>query len=134
MNDAILPPGEPTLKIPARPQDVNIFGDIFGGWLMSQVDMAGAMCAMDRARSRVATRAVSEFQFLKPVKVADLVLLYAELVRVGKTSLTVDVGVYIERFVPPSFEQLVQKVAKARLVYVAISSDGSIRAVPTTSN
>jgi acyl-CoA thioesterase YciA len=124
-----LPDGEPALKIPARPQDVNIFGDIFGGWLMSQVDIAGAMCAIDRSRGRVATRAVSNFQFLRPVKVADLVLLYAEVVKVGNTSVTVDVAVYIERHQQPTYDVIVQKVAEARLVYVAVNEDGTPRMV-----
>lgn len=125
-----LPDGEPALKIPARPQDVNIFGDIFGGWLMSQVDIAGAMCAIDRSRGRVATRAVSNFQFLRPVKVADLVLLYADLASVGNTSVTVDVSVFIERHQRPAYDVVVQKVAEARLVYVAVNEDGTPRVVP----
>jgi acyl-CoA thioesterase YciA len=125
-----LPDGEPALKIPARPQDVNIFGDIFGGWLMSQVDIAGAMCAIDRSRGRVATRAVSNFQFLRPVKVADLVLLYADLAGVGNTSVTVDVSVFIERHQRPAYDVVVQKVAEARLVYVAVNEDGTPRVVP----
>ncbi len=129
VND-VLPAVEPALKIPARPQDVNMYGDIFGGWLMSQVDMAGAMRAIERSRGRVATRAVSDFQFLKPVKVGDMVLAYADIEHVGRTSLVIDVHVYVERRTPPDFEAIVQKVAEARLVYVAMNADGSARPVP----
>jgi acyl-CoA thioesterase YciA len=96
---------------------------------MSQVDIAGAMCAIDRSRGRVATRAVSNFQFLRPVKVADLVLLYADIATVGNTSITVDVTVFIERHRRPSYDVVVQKVAEARLVYVAVNDDGTPRSV-----
>jgi acyl-CoA thioesterase YciA len=129
LNDE-LPSTEPVLKIPARPQDVNMYGDIFGGWLMSQADMAAGMRARERALGRVATRAVSEFEFLKPVKVGDLVLVYAEVGEVGTSSVTVDVEVYVERHSTPYSHIIVQKVAVARLVFVAVESDGSKRRIP----
>lgn len=125
-----LPAGVPTLKVPAGPQNVNIAGDVFGGWLMSQVDIAGAVRAMERARGRVATVAVNAFRFFKPVKVSDLVLCYADIVRVGRTSITVDVVVYVERRVPPEFTACTLKVAQATLVYVALDRDGNGRVVP----
>lgn len=125
-----LPTFAPVMKIAARPQDVNIYGDIFGGWLMSQVDIAGSICARDRARGRVATRAVSAFDFLKPVKVGDLVSVYAQVVKVGTTSLTVDVQVFAERHTAESIQPLVKKVAVAQLVFVAVDGDGASRVVP----
>lgn len=118
------------VKIPAGPQDVNAAGDIFGGWLMSQVDVAGAIRAIERSRGRVATRAVREFQFLKPVKVGDLVLCYAEVSRVGHTSITVDVHVYVERRAQPEYEAETHRVAEASLVYVALDAAGDTRPVP----
>ncbi|MGQ0657748.1 MAG: acyl-CoA thioesterase [Chromatiales bacterium] len=125
-----LPDRAPVMKIPAMPQDVNPSGDIFGGWLMSQVDMAGAILAIERSCGRVATRAVREFQFLKPVKVGDLVLCYAEVTRVGNTSITVDVHVYVERRQPPEYDAETHRVAEASLVYVALDAAGNARPVP----
>src|SRR5712691_11709648 len=87
-----LPTGkEPTLRLVPMPADSNSSGDIFGGWVMSQVDIAGSIPAIRRARGRVATVAVNSFVFKQPVFVGDLVSLYAEIVRIGRTSLTVDV-------------------------------------------
>jgi len=125
-----LPAAPPTLKVPAGPQDVNAAGDIFGGWLMGQVDIAGAVRAMERARGRVATRAVSEFLFLRPVKVGDIVVCYAEVAHVGRTSLTVDIATFVERRDPVDFESFTLKVSQARLVYVALDAAGAPRVVP----
>lgn len=125
-----LPASAPILKILARPQDVNTSGDIFGGWLMSQVDIAGGLVAADRGRGRVATVAVNSFQFLKPVKVGDLVMCFAEIIRIGKTSIGVDVQVFIERRLEPSHEAVHLLVAEAHLVYVCLDRDGRARPVP----
>lgn len=110
----------------AMPKDTNGLGDIFGGWLMSQVDVAGAVLAARRAGGRVVTVAVNEFVFLQPVYVGDVVACYTEVERVGRTSLTVRVEVFSER---QSGAESV-KVATARLTYVAIDDQRRPREVP----
>src|SRR4029077_958470 len=85
----VLPNREPVLRVVPMPADVNQHGDIFGGWIMSQGDIAGGVLAARRARGRVATVAVNSFTFKQPVLVGDLVTFYAEVVRVGRTSVTV---------------------------------------------
>src|SRR4029078_4960474 len=93
-----LPAGrDPTLRVVPMPADANQSGDIFGGWIMSQVDIAGSIPAIRRAKGRAATVAVNSFQFRQPVLVGDVVTLYAEVVRVGRTSITVNVEVYAQR-------------------------------------
>jgi len=122
-----LPSQTPTLRLSPVPADVNQSGDIFGGWVMSQVDIAGSVPAMRRARGRIATVAVNSFLFKQPISVGDLVSFYAEVVRVGRTSITVDVQVYAER--NPA-DPVVVKVTEATLTYVATNDDGSKREVP----
>ena len=113
-----LPAGkEPTLRVVPMPADENQAGDIFGGWIMSQVDIAGSVAAVRIARGRVATVAVNSFQFRQPVLVGDLVSFYADVVRVGRTSITVNVEVYAQR--RPEREEVV-KVTEATLTYVAL--------------
>src|SRR4249919_2090339 len=92
-----LPDREPTLRVVPMPADANQHGDIFGGWVMSQVDIAGAVPAARRARGRVATVAVNSFVFKQPVLVGDVVSFYAEVIRTGRTSITVDVQVFAQR-------------------------------------
>jgi acyl-CoA thioesterase YciA len=121
-----LPDQQPVLRVMPMPTDVNAAGDIFGGWVMAQVDIAGAVAAMRRARGRVATVAVNSFQFRQPISVGDVVSFYAEIVGVGRTSITVDVAVYAER--NPT-APVVVKVTEAILTYVALNADGSKRAV-----
>lgn len=122
-----LPAEQPVLRVMPMPADVNAAGDIFGGWVMAQVDIAGGVAAMRRARGRVATVAVNSFQFRQPVSVGDVVSFYADIVRVGRTSITVDVAVYAER--NPT-APIVVKVTEAILTYVALDADGSKREVP----
>jgi len=122
-----LPPGEPVLRVVPMPADVNWHGDIFGGWIMSQVDLAGGVVAARRARGRVATVAVNAFTFKQPVLVGDVVTFFAKIVRVGRTSITVDVEVYAQR--RPDRE-LTVKVTEATLTYVAVGADGRPREVP----
>ncbi|MEW5710014.1 MAG: acyl-CoA thioesterase [Pseudomonadota bacterium] len=123
-----LPQGrEPVLRVVPMPSDANYVGDIFGGWIMAQVDIAGSIPAMRRARGRVATVAVNSFVFKQPVFVGDLVSLYAEVVRVGRTSITVDVQVYAQR--NPAEEECV-KVTEATLTYVAVDEKRRPRVVP----
>jgi len=122
-----LPAGQPVLRLTTMPTDVNAAGDIFGGWVMAQVDMAGGVAAMRRARGRVATVAVNSFQFRQPLSVGDVVSFYADILRVGRTSITVDVAVYAERNPAAPF---VVKVTEAILTYVALDATGAKREVP----
>jgi acyl-CoA thioesterase YciA len=122
-----LPEGQPVLRVMPMPADVNPSGDIFGGWVMAQVDIAGGVAAMRRARGRVATVAVNSFLFKQPVSVGDLLSFYAEIVRVGRTSITVDVAVFAER--NPA-APVVVKVTEALLTYVALDASGAKRPVP----
>jgi acyl-CoA thioesterase YciA len=121
---------EPTLRVSPAPADTNATGDIFGGWIMSQVDIAGGILAARRARGRVATVAVNAFTFKKPVYVADVVSFYTRLVKVGTTSITVDVTVYAERSWSSPTPGEVVLVTEALLTYVAIGPDGRKRPVP----
>jgi acyl-CoA thioesterase YciA len=122
-----LPNKQPALRVMPMPADANQNGDIFGGWIMSQVDIAGGTVAGKLARGRVATVAVKEFLFKQPVQIGDLVSFYVELVRIGNTSITVKVEVYAER--RPSNPEVV-KVTEALLTYVAIDGSGRPRPVP----
>jgi acyl-CoA thioesterase YciA len=123
----VLPNREPVLRVVPMPADVNQHGDIFGGWIMSQVDIAGGVLAARRARGRVATVAVNSFTFKQPVLVGDLVTFYAEVVRVGRTSVTVDVEVYAQR--NPT-DVVTVKVTEASLTYVAVGADRKPRPIP----
>ena len=105
-----------TLRVMPMPADANIHGDVFGGWIMSQVDIAGSIPATRRAGGRVATVAVNAFTFKQPVFVGDLLSFYAEITRTGRTSITVSVEVYAER---QRLEAEVVKVTEATLTYVA---------------
>ncbi len=109
------------------PADANQHGDIFGGWVMSQVDIAGAVPAARRARGRVATVAVNSFVFKQPVLVGDVVSFYAELTHIGRTSITVDVQVYAQR--NPD-EVVCVKVTEASLTYVAVGPDRRPKLLP----
>lgn len=109
------------------PADANIHGDVFGGWIMSHVDIAGSVPAVRRANGRIATVAVNSFLFKHPVLVGDLVSFYAEVVRVGTTSLTVQVEVYAQR---NRADERVVKVTEATLTYVATDERRKPRAVP----
>jgi acyl-CoA thioesterase YciA len=122
-----LPAGkEPTLRVIPMPADANHTGDIFGGWIMSQVDLAGSVLAARMALGRVATVAVNSFVFKQPVFVGDLVSFYAEVVKVGRTSITVDVEVYAQR--RPE-KELCVKVTEATLTYVAVDDKRQPRVV-----
>ena len=129
MNGKIsLPEGkEPVLRVVPMPHDANQHGDIFGGWIMAQVDIAGGVLAARHARGRVATVAVKEFVFKQPVQIGDLLSFYVDVERIGSTSITVTVEVYAER--RPSAPEVV-KVTEAALTYVAIDGAGQPRPVP----
>ena len=122
-----LPAKEPVLRVVPMPHDTNQHGDIFGGWIMSQVDIVGGVLAARRALGRVATVAVNSFTFKQPVLVGDVVSFYGVIARVGRTSLTVDVEVYAQR--NPT-ELVTVKVTEASLTYVAVGEDRRPRAIP----
>jgi acyl-CoA thioesterase YciA len=115
------------LKVMPRPADANANGDIFGGWVMSWVDMAGAVLPARYTRGRMATVAVNQFLFKQPVRVGDLLSFLAKIERIGHTSITVNVGVYAERL---DQQGRYIKVTEATLTYVAIDDQGRPRPVP----
>jgi len=115
------------LRVMPMPADANGNGDIFGGWIMAQVDLAGAVLPARIAKGRIATVAVNEFVFKQPVSIGDLLSFYARVERVGRTSVTVNVEVYAERN-PANLH--VVKVTEANLTYVAIDRDGQPRPIP----
>src|SRR3954467_3173759 len=123
-----LPEGrQPALRVMPMPADANQNGDIFGGWIMSQVDIAGGAVAGRLARGRIATVAVKEFIFKQPVQIGDLLSFYVDVERIGTTSVTVTGGVFAER--GPADLKVV-KVTEATLTYVAIDGAGRPRSVP----
>lgn len=122
-----LPQREPTIRVAAMPSDANYTGDMFGGWLMGQVDIAGSIPAVHRAKGRVATVAVNSFVFKQPIFVGDVVSFYTRIVKVGNTSITVEVEVYAQR--DPGKPTCV-KVTEATLTYVAVGEDRKPRVVP----
>ncbi len=123
-----LPEGKvPQLRVVPMPADANVHGDVFGGWIMAQVDIAGSLPAVRRANGRVATIAVNSFLFKQPVFVGDLLSFYAEIVKVGNTSITVNVEVYAERL---RLRGETVKVTEATLTYVATGEDRKPRPVP----
>ena len=115
------------MRVMPMPADANGNGDIFGGWIMAQVDLAGAVLPMRIAKGRIATVAVNEFIFKQAVSVGDLLSFYARVTRVGNTSVSVHVEVYAER--NPADPQVV-KVTEANVTYVAIDRDGKPRQIP----
>lgn len=118
------------LRVMPMPADLNPAGDVFGGWIMAMVDIAGASPAIRRARSRVVTVAVNSFVFKQPVSVGDVVSFYADVLAVGKSSVTVDVQVFAER--NPA-DPVVVKVTEAQLTYVAVDDAGNKRLLPPAS-
>jgi acyl-CoA thioesterase YciA len=123
-----LPNGaELVLRVMPMPADANAHGDVFGGWIMAQVDLAGAVLPARIAKGRIATVAVNQFIFKQPVSIGDLLSFYARVTRIGNTSVSVHVEVYAER--NPANLQVV-KVTEADLTYVAIDLQGQPRPVP----
>ncbi|HWH40433.1 MAG TPA: acyl-CoA thioesterase [Usitatibacter sp.] len=124
-----LPEGEqPVLRIVPMPADTNAHGTIFGGWVMAQVDIAGSVAAWDRAQGPIVTVAVNSFVFKEPVFVGDLVSFYARVLKVGRTSITVDVEVFAQRRRQTGTEAV--KVTEAQLTYVAVDERRQRRLVP----
>ncbi len=123
-----LPKGKiPALRVVPMPADSNHNGDIFGGWIMAQVDVAGGIVAGRVARGRVATVSVNSFVFKQPVQIGDVLSFYADVQRIGNTSITINVGVYAER---GREDTKIVKVTEATLTYVAIDLKGKPRPVP----
>ena len=124
--DNRLPAKQPTLRVVPMPADANPSGDIFGGWVMAQVDIAGSIPAIRAAKGRVATVAVNSFLFKQPVLIGDLVSLYSDIERIGRTSIMVRVEVYAQR--DRSSDECV-KVTEAVLTYVAVDANRQPRVV-----
>lgn len=129
--NTVLPDKQPAIRVAAMPADTNSAGTIFGGWIMSQVDIAGSIIALERARGRVVTVAVNSFEFHQPVFVGDLISCYAEVIKVGRTSITVKVEVYAQRC--PSNPKTI-KVTQAELTYVALDENRKPRGIPLRLN
>lgn len=118
---------QPEIKVAAMPKDTNPGGSIFGGWIMSQIDIAAAIPALERAKGRIATVAVNSMEFHEPVFVGDVVSCYADIIKTGHTSITVKVEVYAER--NPS-DKITVKVTEAELTYVALDENRKPRPLP----
>lgn len=123
------PHGEPVLRTLAMPADVNVNGDIFGGWVLSQMDLAGGIAAGQHARGRIATVAVDAMQFIQPVRIGDVLCVYTRIVRTGRTSIAVQIECWALR------QRIGQrdKVTEARFTYVAIDDNGRPRPLDETS-
>ena len=119
---------QPTVRIVAMPADTNPSGHIFGGWIMSQMDIAGAIVAREYSNSRLVTVAVTSMEFHKPVFVGDLVSCFAKIEKIGNTSITVKVEVFAQRNQEETVEYV--KVTEAVIVYVAVTKDGTPKAFP----
>ena len=120
--------GDPTVRMMAMPKDANWLGDIFGGWLMSHADIAGAVLAYRRAAGKVVTVGVKEFDFTSPVYIGDVVTFFTRITRVGRTSITVHVRVFSERSGAQPGEHL--EVASGRFIYVHVDDLGNAVQVP----
>ncbi|MGM0562062.1 MAG: acyl-CoA thioesterase [Pseudomonadota bacterium] len=120
------PKSDPALRTLAMPGDANVNGDIFGGWVLSQMDLAGSVPASVRADGRIATVAVDAMRFHRPIHVGDLVTCYAEIIKVGRTSLTV----YIETWAKRQRTDEDVRVTEGNFVYVAIDENGNSRPIP----
>ncbi|QPC88788.1 acyl-CoA thioesterase [Mesorhizobium sp. NBSH29] len=121
------PTGELTLRTLAMPSDANAAGDIFGGWVMAQMDLACGIRAAERARGRVVTAAVKEMSFAKPVKIGDTLCIYTHVERIGRTSITLKVEAWAQRYL----SDLMERVTYADFVMVALDGEGHPKQVPT---
>jgi acyl-CoA thioesterase YciA len=122
--------GSLILRTLAMPADTNPHGDIFGGWIMSQMDIAGGILAKETARSRVVTVAVDGFKFLRPVKVGNVVCCYGRVLRVGTTSIAIELEVWVKNVLAEVDDEWPRfKVTEAIFTYVAIDAEGNKRAI-----
>ncbi|MFU0506720.1 acyl-CoA thioesterase [Pseudaminobacter sp. NGMCC 1.201702] len=120
------PAGELTLRTLAMPSDANAAGDIFGGWVMAQMDLACGIRAAERARGRVVTAAVKEMSFAKPMKIGDTLCIYTHVTKVGRTSMTLKVEAWAQRYL----QELMEKVTDADFIMVALDGEGRPTPVP----
>ncbi|GEO99593.1 acyl-CoA thioesterase [Methylobacterium haplocladii] len=121
------PKGELTVRTIAMPADTNANGDIFGGWVMSQMDQAGGIAGVDRAQGRVVTVAVDAMTFIRPVRVGDVLCVYTNIGRIGRTSMTIEVEAWARRF----RTQVREKVTAATFTFVSIDDEGRPRPIAT---
>ncbi|MBD9647280.1 acyl-CoA thioesterase [Ensifer sp. PDNC004] len=126
MTEQTKPTGELTLRTLAMPGDANAAGDIFGGWVMAQMDLSCGIRAAERARGRVVTAAVKEMAFALPVKIGDTLCIYTDVVKVGRTSMTLKVEAWAQRYL----SHLMEKVTDAIFVMVALDENGKPKPVP----
>lgn len=129
MNDSVKPKGELTLRTLAMPADANPAGDIFGGWVMAQMDLASGIRAAERARGRVVTAAVKEMAFELPVKVGDTLSVFTDIERVGRTSITLSVEAWAHR----ARYNTLEKVTAGTFIMVALDENGAPKAVQAES-
>ncbi|MCH7589911.1 acyl-CoA thioester hydrolase YciA [PVC group bacterium] len=129
------PQGNLVLRTLAMPANTNANGDIFGGWIMSQMDIAGSILAKEITRSRIVTVAVDSMKFIKPVKVGDVVCCYGRIVRIGNTSITLNLEVWVRPVLGGVENQCPRfKVTEASFTYVSISNDGKKRTIKKDKN
>lgn len=126
MPETIGPKGELTLRTLAMPGDANAAGDIFGGWVMAQMDLACGIRAAERAKGRVVTAAVKEMAFAMPVKIGDTLCIYSDIQAVGRTSITLNIEVWAQRYLSDRME----KVTNAIFIMVALDQSGKPTPVP----
>lgn len=124
--DPPAPRGKLTVRTIAMPADTNANGDIFGGWVMSRMDQAGGIAGVERARGRVVTVAVEAMTFIRPVKVGDVLCVYTDVERVGRTSMTIHIEAFAKRFITGERD----KVTDGSFTFVAIDDDGIPRPIP----
>jgi len=124
--ESAVPRGELAVRTIAMPADTNANGDIFGGWVMSRMDQAGGIAGVGRSRGRVVTVAVDAMTFIRPVKVGDVLCVYTEVEKIGRTSMKIHVEAWAERFITHQRE----KVTDATFTFVAIDDNGRPRAIP----
>jgi acyl-CoA thioesterase YciA len=124
------PKGELTLRTLAMPKDVNTNGDIFGGWVLSQMDMAAGIVAAGRAQGRVATVAIDAMQFIRPVKVGDVLCIYVDIARIGRTSMGLQIEAWVLRNRQSAQASAREKVTEGLFTFVAIDEAGKPRPVP----
>ncbi|WP_019903387.1 acyl-CoA thioesterase [Methylobacterium sp. 77] len=128
MGETSEPRGDLTVRTSAMPADTNANGDIFGGWVMSQMDQAGGIAGVDRAQGRVVTVAVDAMTFIRPVRIGDVLCVYTRVESVGRTSMKIQVEAWARRF----RTKLREKVTEATFTFVAIDDEGRPRPVPET--
>jgi acyl-CoA thioesterase YciA len=124
------PRGELTVRLIAMPADTNANGDIFGGWVLSQMDQAGGIAGVERAKGRVVTIAVEAMTFIRPVRVGDVLCVYTEVERVGRSSMRIHVEAWAQRF----GVHLREKVTDGVFTFVAVDEAGRPRPIPRSSN